>query len=72
MTTPSVPSEYPRTTFHCGYSSAGDESGEKRHIMDAACNQTAASRDAGYKTLLYGSRGRALWFTAICRRRVIP
>ena len=47
--------------------------GKRRRITDAACNQIEPSWEADSKTLLYGSDcGRALWFTAVCRRRVIP
>ncbi len=47
--------------------------GSTRRITHAACNQTDASWERDSKTLLYASDcGRSLWFTAICRRRVIP
>lgn len=47
--------------------------GEKRRITEAACNQIEPSWEPDSRTLLYASDcGRALWFTAICRRRVIP
>jgi hypothetical protein len=47
--------------------------GIRRRITDAACNQIEPSWEPDSRTLLYASDcGRALWFTAICRRRVIP
>ncbi len=47
-------------------------SGTKRQLTDADCDQIEPSWEADSKTLLYASDcGRALWFTAICRRRVI-
>lgn len=47
--------------------------GDKRRLTDAACNQIESFWEADSKTLLYASDcGRALGFTAICQRRVIP
>jgi Glycosyltransferase family 87/WD40-like Beta Propeller Repeat len=47
--------------------------GTRRRITDAACNQIEPAWEADSKTLLYASDcGRALWFTALCRRRIIP
>jgi Tol biopolymer transport system component len=47
--------------------------GNKRRLTGAACNQIEPAWEPDSKTLLYASDcGRALWFTAICRRRVIP
>jgi Tol biopolymer transport system component len=47
--------------------------GNKRRLTETDCNQIEPSWEADSKTLLYASDcGRALWFTAICRRRVIP
>jgi hypothetical protein len=46
---------------------------EPRRLTDAACNQLEPAWEPDSKTLLYASDcGRALGFTAICRRRVIP
>jgi hypothetical protein len=43
-----------------------------RRISDVACNQINPSWEADSKTLLYASDcGRALWFTAICKRRIL-
>ncbi len=47
--------------------------GKRRRLTDAACNQIEPAWEADSKTLLYASDcGRALGFTAICRRKVIP
>jgi Tol biopolymer transport system component len=47
--------------------------GVPRRLTDAACNQLEPAWEPDSKTLLYASDcGRALGFTAICRRRVIP
>jgi Glycosyltransferase family 87/WD40-like Beta Propeller Repeat len=47
--------------------------GETRRLSHVPCNQVDASWQPDSKTLLYASDcGRALWFTAICRRRVVP
>jgi hypothetical protein len=44
-----------------------------RRIGDVPCNQINPSWEADSKTLLYASDcGRALWFTAICKRRILP
>jgi Glycosyltransferase family 87/WD40-like Beta Propeller Repeat len=44
-----------------------------RRISDVPCNQINPSWEADSKTLLYASDcGRALWFTAICERRILP
>ena len=46
--------------------------GEVRRLTTAPCNQIEPAWLGDSKTLLYGSDcGRALWFTAICRRRVL-
>jgi WD40-like Beta Propeller Repeat len=46
--------------------------GTVRRLTSAPCNQIAPAWMADSKTLVYGSDcGRALWFTAICRRRFI-
>lgn len=46
--------------------------GKKQRITDAACNHIEPSWESDSKTLLYASDcGRALWFTVICRRRVV-
>lgn len=47
--------------------------GAPQRLTDAACNQGESAWEADSKTLLYASDcGRALGFTAICRRRVVP
>jgi hypothetical protein len=46
--------------------------GEVRRLTTAPCNQIEPAWLGDSKTLVYGSDcGRALWFTAICRRRVL-
>jgi hypothetical protein len=46
---------------------------EPRRLSDAPCNQVEPAWEPDSKTLLYASDcGRALGFTGICRRRVIP
>jgi hypothetical protein len=46
--------------------------GEVRRLTTALCNQIEPAWLGDSKTLVYGSDcGRALWFTAICRRRVL-
>jgi hypothetical protein len=46
--------------------------GEVRRLTTAPCNQIEPAWLGDSKTLIYGSDcGRALWFTAICRRRVL-
>ena len=48
-------------------------SGDKQRLTHAACNTTEPAWSADSKTLVYASDcGRALWFSALCRRRVIP
>jgi hypothetical protein len=45
----------------------------QRRLTDAACNQVEPAWEPDSKMLLYASDcGRALGFTAICRRRVVP
>jgi hypothetical protein len=47
--------------------------GAARRITDAPCNQIEPAWEADSRTLLYGSDcGRSLWFTAVCRRRILP
>jgi len=47
--------------------------GKTQRITTAPCNQIEPAWEADSKTLLYGSDcGRALWFTAVCRRRILP
>jgi hypothetical protein len=47
--------------------------GFPRRLTDAACNQVQPSWEPDSKTLLYASDcGRALGFTAVCRRRILP
>jgi hypothetical protein len=47
--------------------------GTTHRLTDAPCNQVEPAWEADSKTLLYGSDcGRSLWFTAICRKRVLP
>lgn len=49
------------------------QTGQPRRLTAAACNQVEPSWESDSRTLLYASDcGRALGFTAICRRRVIP
>jgi hypothetical protein len=44
-----------------------------RRVSNVPCNQIEASWEADSQTLLYASDcGRALWFTAICERRILP
>ena len=51
----------------------GLRTGVSERIATVACNQIQPSWEADSKTLLYASDcGRALWLTAICRRKVIP
>jgi hypothetical protein len=48
-------------------------SGHARELTQAACNTTEPAWAADSKTLFYASDcGRALWFSVICKRRVIP
>ncbi len=47
--------------------------GESHRLTNAGCNQIEPSWESDSKTLLYASDcGRALWFTAVCRRKVVP
>lgn len=47
--------------------------GLSRRLSTVACNQIQPAWEPDSKTLLYASDcGRALWFTAICRRQVGP
>jgi hypothetical protein len=47
-------------------------SGETRRLTNAACNSTEPAWAADSQTLIYASDcGRALWFSALCRRRII-
>jgi hypothetical protein len=47
-------------------------SGETRRLTNAACNSTEPAWFADSQTLVYASDcGRALWFSALCRRRII-
>jgi hypothetical protein len=47
--------------------------GGSQRLTRADCNDVAPSWENDSKTLIYASDcGRALWFTALCRRRVIP
>jgi hypothetical protein len=49
------------------------DSGAIHTIAQAECNTIEPAWEPDSKTILYGSDcGRALWFTAISRRRVIP
>jgi hypothetical protein len=47
--------------------------GSVRNITEAECNTIAPAWEPDSKTILYSSDcGRALWFTAISRRRIVP
>ena len=47
--------------------------GQTREVTHAACNATEPAWASDSKTLLYASDcGRALWFSVICKRKVIP
>ena len=47
--------------------------GETRRITNADCNSVGPSWEVDSRTLVYASDcGRALWFTALCRRQVLP
>jgi hypothetical protein len=49
------------------------QSGSVSGITDAECNTTEPAWEPDSKTILYSSDcGRALWFTAVSRRRVVP
>jgi Glycosyltransferase family 87/WD40-like Beta Propeller Repeat len=48
-------------------------SGKTQELAHAACNTTEPAWAADSKTLFYASDcGRALWFSVICKRQVIP
>lgn len=48
-------------------------SGQRQQLTHAECNNKEPAWEADSKTLVYASDcGRALWFSAICRRRVAP
>ena len=48
-------------------------SGSVRGIADAECNTIEPAWEPDSKTILYSSDcGRALWFTAVSRRRIVP
>jgi hypothetical protein len=48
-------------------------SGGRQRLTHAECNQMQPSWAADSKTLVYASDcGRGLWFSEICRRRVVP
>jgi hypothetical protein len=47
-------------------------SGQTRRLTNAACNTTEPAWTADSQTLIYASDcGRALWFSALCRQRII-
>jgi len=49
------------------------QQGGPRRLTDAACDQVEPAWEPDSKTLLYASDcGRALGFTAVCRRKVVP
>jgi dipeptidyl aminopeptidase/acylaminoacyl peptidase len=64
------------STFRSGYwnlSLRDMNAGTVRRLTTAPCNQTEPAWLADSRTLLYSSDcGRALGFTAICKRRVLP
>ena len=64
------------STFQSGYwnlSLRNFSSGEVRRLTTVSCNQTQPAWLPDSKTLLYSSDcGRAVGFTAICRRRFLP
>jgi hypothetical protein len=46
--------------------------GQTRRLTDAACNNTEPAWAADSQSLIYASDcGRALWFSALCKRRII-
>jgi Glycosyltransferase family 87/WD40-like Beta Propeller Repeat len=48
-------------------------SGQRQSLTHAECNSMQPAWASDSKTLVYASDcGRALWFSAICRRRVVP
>jgi hypothetical protein len=49
------------------------ESGQQQQLTHAECNSTGPAWAADSKTLVYASDcGRALWFSELCSRRVVP
>jgi Tol biopolymer transport system component len=49
------------------------KSGQQQRLTHAECNAMQPAWEADSKTLVYASDcGRAMWFSAICRRRVVP
>jgi hypothetical protein len=49
------------------------DNGQAHRITDAACNTIEPSWTADSRELIYASDcGRALWFTALCKRPVLP
>ena len=49
------------------------DTGKTRRLTHAACNDIEPTWTADSRTLIYASDcGRALWFTALCRRRIFP
>ncbi len=49
------------------------EAGASTRVSEVPCNQLDPAWESDSKTLLYGSDcGRALWFTALARRQVLP
>jgi hypothetical protein len=64
------------STFQSGYwnlSLRNVSNGEVRRLTSVACNQTQPAWLPDSKTLLYSSDcGRAMAFTAICKRRFLP
>ena len=47
--------------------------GKSQRLTQAECNDITPAWETDSKTLIYASDcGRGLWFTALCRRRVIP
>lgn len=48
-------------------------SGQTQRLTHAECNATEPAWDTDSKTLVYASDcGRALWYSALCRRRILP
>lgn len=48
-------------------------SGEERRLTEAPCNQMESAWSSDSKSLIYASDcGRGLWFTMLCKRRVVP
>jgi Tol biopolymer transport system component len=49
------------------------QNGQTRRLTNAACNDMTPAWEPDSATLIYASDcGRALWFTALYRRRVVP